>query len=129
MTQLHHVERQIQACENSLREEKDKRRKYHVSTLSSHSLSLKFNFILNPVVEDNFLSCAVPYFFSRVNPHKELVGYFQKTISELPSSSVSKSSCEPFHIEKCSAFIFSFKFNTFHMKIVARRLVLKQMYK
>jgi len=30
VTQLHHVERQIQACENSLREEKDKRRKYHV---------------------------------------------------------------------------------------------------
>ena len=31
MTQLHHVERQIQACENSLREEKEKRRKYYVS--------------------------------------------------------------------------------------------------
>nr|XP_058963055.1 ubiquitin carboxyl-terminal hydrolase BAP1-like [Pocillopora verrucosa] len=30
VTQLHHVERQIQACENSLREEKEKRRKYYV---------------------------------------------------------------------------------------------------
>ncbi|RMX58718.1 hypothetical protein pdam_00009518 [Pocillopora damicornis] len=31
VTQLHHVERQIQACENSLREEKEKRRKYYLS--------------------------------------------------------------------------------------------------
>ncbi|KAJ7336068.1 Ubiquitin carboxyl-terminal hydrolase bap1 [Desmophyllum pertusum] len=30
VTQLHHVERQIQACENSLRDEKEKRRKYYV---------------------------------------------------------------------------------------------------
>ena len=30
VTQLHHVERQIQANENSLREEKEKRRKYYV---------------------------------------------------------------------------------------------------
>ena len=31
ITRLHQVERQIQACENSLREEKEKRRKYYVS--------------------------------------------------------------------------------------------------
>ena len=30
VTQLHQVERQIQANENSLREEKEKRRKYYV---------------------------------------------------------------------------------------------------
>ena len=35
MAQLHQVERQIQACENSLREEKEKRRKYYVSLISS----------------------------------------------------------------------------------------------
>ena len=35
VAQLHQIERQIQACENSLREEKEKRRKYYVSFMPS----------------------------------------------------------------------------------------------
>lgn len=66
MTQLHHVERQIQACENSLREEKDKRRKYHVSILS-FQITIFWYFNLKSVIS-SYLNCN-DYMYKLLRPN------------------------------------------------------------
>lgn len=74
MTQLHHVERQIQACENSLREEKDKRRKYHVSTQYLHVIKRCFDsvFILNPVIASYLITtCKGSSIYEQEKPYKK----------------------------------------------------------
>lgn len=59
VTQLHHVERQIQACENSLREEKEKRRKYYVR-IPSYALTACDNLLLK-ITLIKYLKKKTPY--------------------------------------------------------------------